>query len=68
MNIKLKICGLTNAADVEAAVNAGADFLGFILHPQSPRFVSPAKARELIKKVPRKVKKVGVFVDTPPTR
>ncbi len=68
MNVKLKICGLTNAADVQAAIDAGADYLGFILYPMSPRFVSPAKAKELIKKVPRKIKKVGVFVDSPPNQ
>ena len=68
MSVKLKICGLTNAADVQAAIDAGADFLGFILYPMSPRFVSPAKARELIKKIPRKIRKVGVFVNSPPNQ
>ncbi len=68
MNVKLKICGLTNAADVQAAIDAGADYLGFILYPMSPRFISPAKARELIKKVPRKIKTVGVFVNSPPNQ
>ena len=64
----LKICGLTNAEDVQAAIDAGADFLGFVLYPMSPRFVSPAKAKELIKKVPRRIKTVGVFVDSPPNQ
>jgi phosphoribosylanthranilate isomerase len=68
MNVKLKICGLTNAADVQAAIDAGADYLGFILYPMSPRFISSAKARELIKKVPRKIKTVGVFVNSPPNQ
>ena len=68
MNVKLKICGLTNAADVQAAIDAGADYLGFILYPMSSRFISPAKARELIKKVPRKIKTVGVFVNSPPNQ
>ena len=68
MNVKLKICGLTNAADVQAAIDAGADYLGFILYPMSPRFISPAKARELIKKVPRRIKTVGVFVNSPPNQ
>ncbi len=68
MNVKLKICGLTNAEDVQAAIDAGADFLGFVLYPMSPRFVSPAKAKELIKKVPRRIKTVGVFVDSPPNQ
>jgi phosphoribosylanthranilate isomerase len=68
MNVKLKICGLTNAADVQASIDAGADYLGFVLYPMSPRFVSPAKARELIKKTPRKIKTVGVFVNSPPNQ
>ncbi len=68
MEVKLKICGLTNPADVQAAIDAGADFLGFILYPMSPRFVIPVKARELIKRVPRKIKTVGVFVNSPPNQ
>ncbi len=38
---RIKICGLTREADVDAAVHAGADAIGFVLYPQSPRFVSP---------------------------
>jgi len=68
MDVKLKICGLTNAADVRAAIDAGADYLGFILYPKSPRFISPEQAKELIKNVPHGIKKVGVFVDCPPDR
>ncbi|MHB9139661.1 MAG: phosphoribosylanthranilate isomerase [Victivallaceae bacterium] len=68
MDVKLKICGLTNAADIRTAVDAGADYLGFILYPKSPRFISPEQARELIKNVPHGIKKVGVFVDCSPVR
>jgi phosphoribosylanthranilate isomerase len=68
MNVKLKICGLTNAEDVQAAIKAGADYLGFILYPKSPRFISPEQAMALIKNVPHEIKKVGVFVDCPPDR
>ncbi len=61
-NIRVKICGLTAAPDVAAAVEGGADYLGFILHPQSPRHVSLAKAQELMAAVPTGPKKVGVVV------
>ena len=47
--MKVKICGLTRANDVEAALDAGADYLGFVFHPPSPRFIEPARAGELIR-------------------
>ena len=43
---RIKICGLTREADVNAAVHAGADAIGFVLYPQSPRFVSPERPGE----------------------
>ena len=46
--MKVKICGLTRPEDAEAALDAGADYLGFVFHPPSPRFIEPAKAGELI--------------------
>ncbi len=64
--MKVKICGLTRAEDVDAAVAAGADLLGFILVPWSPRAVSPAQAAALRERVPASVETVGVFVDEVP--
>lgn len=61
--MKVKICGITNAADATAAVEAGADLLGFIFYPPSPRFVTPEAARDIIAQVPAGVEKVGVFVN-----
>ena len=44
---RIKICGLTRECDVEAAAEAGADAIGFVLYPKSPRHVSLARAAEL---------------------
>lgn len=59
--VTLKICGITRVEDAAAAVDVGADFLGFILHPASPRYVSPEKYSTLAPQLPT-VKKVGVVV------
>jgi len=61
----VKVCGITNAEDLRAAVDAGATALGFIFHPPSPRYVPPAKYLELSALVPVGVKKVGVFTSAP---
>lgn len=63
LTIKIKICGITNLKDALAAVEYGADALGFIFHPASPRFVSIERTAEISKAVPATVKKFGVFVD-----
>jgi phosphoribosylanthranilate isomerase len=60
--IKVKICGITDAADGRAAVEAGADALGFVFAP-SPRRVTPRTAREIIALMPPFVAAVGVFVN-----
>ena len=60
---RIKICGLTRQDDVQAAVAAGADALGFVFYPNSPRCVSAEQARALIACVPPFVSTVGLFVN-----
>ena len=63
--VKVKICGITNWADARTAVKNGADFLGFNFYRKSPRYVTPAVAARIVKKLPKGVKAVGVFVNEP---
>ena len=60
---RIKICGLTREADVDAAVEAGADAVGFVLYDQSPRHVPLARAAELARRLPPFVMPVGLFVN-----
>ena len=60
---RIKICGLTREADVAAAVEAGADAIGFVFYAKSARYVSPARAAELAKLLPPFVTPVGLFVN-----
>ena len=64
MLTRIKICGLTSLADAREAVEAGADALGFVFHPPSPRAVRPEVVREITRQLPPFVARVGVFVDT----
>jgi phosphoribosylanthranilate isomerase len=59
--VKVKICGITNWADARRAIESGADLLGFNFVPTSPRYVTPAKARRMVKKLPGNISAVGVF-------
>ena len=61
--VKVKICGITNWADAQRAVAAGADFLGFIFYEGSPRYISPARARRIVRRLPKRVASVGLFVN-----
>jgi phosphoribosylanthranilate isomerase len=65
MPVKVKICGITNLPDGMAAVEAGADALGFVFYGQSPRRISVEAAAALIRQLPPFVLKVGVFVNAP---
>ena len=62
-SVKVKICGLTRRCDVECAVAAGADYVGFVLVPSSKRFVPPERRRELIADLPASVRSVAVVAD-----
>ena len=63
MSIEVKICGLTDAAAVKAAVEGGAAMCGFVFFPASPRNLTPKEAAELTKGVPEGVIRVGLTVD-----
>lgn len=64
---RVKICGITNLEDARVATGAGADFLGFIFYPQSPRYVTPDQVREIVTQLrhPHPAT-IGVFVNQRP--
>ena len=62
-SLKIKICGITNAQDAQAAVEAGADALGFVFYRKSPRFVEAGLVKQIVAGLPPFVLPVGVFVN-----
>ncbi len=63
--VKIKVCGITNLEDAAAAVELGADFLGFNFYLPSPRYIAPETARTILPQVPSRVGNVALFVNEP---
>lgn len=63
LRTRIKICGITREQDLDAAVAAGADAIGFVQYPQSPRFVAAERAAELARRLPPFVTPVLLFVN-----
>jgi phosphoribosylanthranilate isomerase len=68
LRTRIKICGLTREQDVDSAVAAGADAVGFVLYDQSPRFVGMTRAADLAQRLPPFVTPVLLFVNESPER
>ena len=66
MSTEVKICGVTSPADAALAIEFGADMIGMVLWPGSPRAVTVSRAREIAAAMASHVECVGVFVDTGP--
>src|SRR4029079_10137089 len=64
---RIKICGVTREADIDAAVHAGDDAVGFVFYPPSPRHLTYARAAELARRLPPFVMPVGLFVNAGPS-
>jgi phosphoribosylanthranilate isomerase len=62
--VRVKICGITRLQDLECAVTAGVDALGFVFTERSGRFIAPDRARDLVAAVPAFVARVGLFMDS----
>ncbi|MBM3847672.1 MAG: phosphoribosylanthranilate isomerase [Verrucomicrobia bacterium] len=63
MQVRVKICGITRTADALAAVEAGADALGFVFTERSPRHITARQAASIIRHIPPFISRVGLFVD-----
>ena len=64
--VRVKICGITGAADAQAAIEAGANLLGFNFYEKSPRHIAEDQAAEIRARLPKKIKAVGIFVNRLP--
>jgi phosphoribosylanthranilate isomerase len=64
--IKLKVCGMRNSANIQSLLDVQPDYIGFIFYEKSPRYVGEELDVQLVKSLPRNVKKVGVFVNAHP--
>lgn len=64
----VKVCGITNLEDAQAAIGAGATALGFNFYPRSTRYLGIGDATRLIAQLPATILKVGIFVDEPAER
>jgi phosphoribosylanthranilate isomerase len=64
--LTIKICGLTNLDDARWAIEAGADYLGFVLYPKSPRYLPIKELSRITDELPETIRKVGVFVNEAP--
>lgn len=63
MSIDVKICGMTNVDDVVAAIEYGADYIGFVLYDKSPRGITPELLRKIMDGIDFDIKAIGVFVN-----
>jgi phosphoribosylanthranilate isomerase len=64
--VEVKICGLANRDDAQHALDCGADYLGFVLYPKSPRGITPKQLRRILDGLRGTARAVGVFVNEPP--
>jgi phosphoribosylanthranilate isomerase len=63
--VRLKVCGMTRLEDAQLAAALGAWAVGFVFWPDSPRFIAPERARDIIVALPERITVVGVFVNQP---
>ncbi|SEN12023.1 phosphoribosylanthranilate isomerase [Nitrosomonas marina] len=66
MVVRVKICGITRTEDALAAVDSGADAIGFVFWPNSARYITPHEAAEISADIPAFINTVGVYVDPEP--